>query len=178
MFDKEEKEEIIESPKKIKNLKNFYQKEDENTNNLSSKYIEINAEHQINNQFSSPIQKKIQILGNHGINKSYEKNVNIKNESKNESNIYSPYVKRIDISGKKVEIIKENPSQNISYTSYKKVQKKFYTPSPNVIKSEKLSDRFIPLDKGINLMEKFNLTTKFQELNENNIDEENNRKEE
>ena len=27
-------------------------------------------------------------------------------------------------------------------------------------------------------MEKFNLTTKFQELNENNIDEENNRKEE
>ena len=178
MFNKEEKEEIIESPKKIKNLKNFYQKEDENTNNLSSKYIEINAEHQINNQFSSPIQKKIQILGNHGINKSYEKNVNIKNESKNESNIYSPYVKRIDISGKKVEIIKENPSQNISYTSYKKVQKKFYTPSPNVIKSEKLSDRFIPLNKGINLMEKFNLTTKFQKLNENNNYDDNNRKEE
>ena len=62
MFDKEEKEEIIESPKKIKNLKNFYQKEDENTNNLSSKYIEINAEHQINNQFSSPIQKKFKYL--------------------------------------------------------------------------------------------------------------------
>ena len=54
------------------------------------------------------------------------------------------------------------------FTSYKKITKKFYTPSPNLIKSEKLSDRFIPLNKGINLMEKFNLTTKFQELNENN----------
>ena len=177
MFDKEEKQGIIESPKKIKNLKNFFQKEDENTNNLSSKYIETNDEHQINNQFSSPIQKKIQIIENHGINTSYEKNVNIKNESKNESNIYSPYVKRIDISGKKVEIIKENPSQNISYTSYKKVQKKFYTPSPNLVKSEKLSDRFIPLNKGINLMEKFNLTTNFQEFNENNDNNDTNKDE-
>ena len=174
MLDKDKKEEIIESPKNVKNTINLFRKEDENTNNLSSKYIETKTEHQINNQFSSPIQKKIQIHENQGINKSYEKSVNIKNES----NIYSPYVKRIDISGNKVEIIKENPSQNVSYTSYKKVQKKFYTPSPNLIKSEKLSDRFIPLDKGINLMEKFNLTTKFQELNENNIDEENNRKEE
>ena len=174
MLDKDKKEEIIESPKNVKNTINLFRKEDENTNNLSSKYIETKTEHQINNQFSSPIQKKIQIHENQGINKSYEKNVNIKNES----NIYSPYVKRIDISGNKIEIIKENPSQNVSYTSYKKVQKKFYTPSPNLIKSEKLSDRFIPLDKGINLMEKFNLTTKFQELNENNIDEENNRKEE
>lgn len=77
-------------------------------------------------------------------------------------------MKRIDISGKKAEIIKENPSQKLNYTSYKKIPKKFYTPSPNLIKSEKLSDRFIPLNKGINLMEKFNLTTKFQELNENN----------
>ena len=174
MLDKDKKEEIIESPKNVKNTINLFRKEDENTNNLSSKYIETKTEHQINNQFSSPIQKKIQIHESKVINKSYEKSVNIKNES----NIYSPYVKRIDISGNKVEIIKENPSQNVSYTSYKKVQNKFYTPSPNLIKSEKLSDRFIPLDKGINLMEKFNLTTKFQELNENNIDEENNRKEE
>ena len=121
MLDKDKKEEIIESPKNVKNTINLFRKEDENTNNLSSKYIETKTEHQINNQFSSPIQKKIQIHENQGINKSYEKNVNIKNES----NIYSPYVKRIDISGNKVEIIKENPSQNVSYTSYKKVQKNF-----------------------------------------------------
>ena len=57
----------------------------------------------------------------------------------------------------------------MSYTSYKKSSTNFYTPSPNVIKSEKLSDRFIPLNKGINLMEKFNLTAKFEESNENNI---------
>ena len=52
-------------------------------------------------------------------------------------------------------------------TSKKLFSKKLYTPSPNVVKSEKLSDRFIPLNKGINLMEKFNLTAKFDEVNEN-----------
>jgi cell division cycle 20-like protein 1 (cofactor of APC complex) len=67
-----------------------------------------------------------------------------------------------------MDLIKDNPTQAFSYTSYKKVPKKFYTPSPNLIKSEKLSDRFIPLNKGTNLMEKFNLTTQFQDLNENN----------
>ncbi len=36
---------------------------------------------------------------------------------------------------------------------------KFYTPSPNnFIKYRRLSDRFIPLNKGINLLEKFELT--------------------
>ena len=57
----------------------------------------------------------------------------------------------------------------MSYTSYSKNSTNFYTLSPNVIKSEKLSDRFIPFNKGINLMEKFNLTAKFEENNENNI---------
>ena len=173
MLDKDKKEEIIISPKKSQNIFNLFPKEDENTNNMSFPNIDIKSEHQINNIFSSPLPKKIQIHENQSINKSYDKNINIKNES----NIYSPYVKRIDISGNKAEIIKENPSKNSSYTSYKKVPKKFYTPSPNLVKSEKLSDRFIPLNKGINLMEKFNLTTKFQELNENNDFEEINKEE-
>ena len=34
-----------------------------------------------------------------------------------------------------------------------------YSPFDNRKKKEKLSDRFIPLNKGLNLMEKFNLTT-------------------
>ena len=131
---------------------------------MSSPKLEIKNEYHNNNQFSSPSPKKLFIHKKEGINKSYDKN----NVIKNEQNIYSPYVKRIDINGNKLDIIKDNQTKNYSFTSNKKIQKKFYTPSPNLIKSEKLSDRFIPLNKGINLMEKFNLTTKFQELNENN----------
>ena len=82
---------------------------------------------------------------------------------------YSPYVKRT-ISN----VIKNTSNSKLSnnfnnyLTTSKKINpKKLYTPSPNIIKSEKLSDRFIPLNKGINLMEKFNLTVKFNEDNEN-----------
>ena len=113
-----------------------------------------------NNSFSSPLTKKFTI-NNESLNKAGSAN-------DNKNNIYSPYVKRIDISGKKIEIIKDNNNaQNNCFTSNKKITKKFYSPSPNLIKSEKLSDRFIPLNKGINLMEKFNLTTKFEEVDEN-----------
>ena len=44
---------------------------------------------------------------------------------------------------------------------------KLYTPSPNTTKTDKLSDRFIPMNKGINLMEKFNLANRYDELDEN-----------
>lgn len=37
--------------------------------------------------------------------------------------------------------------------------RKFYTPSPNTVRNEMLSDRFIPMNKGLNLLEKFELTT-------------------
>ena len=154
----------IQSPKKVKNILVQNTKEDENVTNMSSPKLEIKNEYHNNNQFSSPSPKKLFMHQNECINKSYDKN----NVIKNEQNIYSPYVKRIDINGNKLDIIKDNQTTNYSFTSNKKIQKKFYTPSPNLIKSEKLSDRFIPLNKGINLMEKFNLTTKFQELNENN----------
>ena len=165
MLEMNKKDQKIESPKKDKKLFDIISNEIKNSNNLSSPKMDIKYEHQINNdQFASPIPKKIQIHENESINKSYDKN----NIIINESNIYSPYVKRIDINGNKPDIKKESPFPNYSYTSYKKVQKKFYIPSPNLVKSEKLSDRFIPLNKGINLMEKFNLTTNFQEFNENN----------
>ena len=83
---------------------------------------------------------------------------------------YSPYVKRtISNVIKKTSNSKLSNNFNNYLTTSKKINpKKLYTPSPNIIKSEKLSDRFIPLNKGINLMEKFNLTTNFQEFNENN----------
>jgi cell division cycle 20-like protein 1 (cofactor of APC complex) len=82
---------------------------------------------------------------------------------------YSPYVKRtISNVIKKTSNSKLSNNFNNYLTTSKKINpKKLYTPSPNIIKSEKLSDRFIPLNKGINLMEKFNLTAKFNEDNEN-----------
>lgn len=39
-----------------------------------------------------------------------------------------------------------------------KINNKIYTPSPNNFLKERLSDRFIPMNKGTNLLEKFELT--------------------
>ena len=156
-FDKNDKK--MESPKKPNNNINIPSEDQDKSNKKLSNNPENKATSQINNPFSSPLTKK-----NNHID-------NINNEIvNNDNNIYSPYVKRIDISGNKIEIIKdikESKHPQTSFTSYKKITKKFYSPSPNLIKSEKLSDRFIPLNKGINLMEKFNLTTKFEEVDEN-----------
>ena len=147
MFDFEKNDEKANSPKKTFN---FLQEDKEK-------------------DFSSTLSKKIFVNDQSVGNKSY-------NDNKN--NIYSPYVKRIDISGNKIDSGKDNNNiQNTCFTSYKKITKKFYSPSPNLIKSEKLSDRFIPLNKGINLMEKFNLATKFKEVDENKIYNDINREE-
>ena len=160
MFTCEKNEEIMKSPKKTNSNINISLEEQDNSNKKLKNNPENKPASQINNPFSSPLTKK-----NNHID-------NINNEIvNNDNNIYSPYVKRIDISGNKIEIIKDckesKHPQNTSFTSYKKIIKKFYSPSPNLAKSEKLSDRFIPLNKGINLMEKFNLTTKFDEVDEN-----------
>ena len=134
--------------------------------------------------FSSDIDTKPKI--NHYINlnkdsfklKDYlsspksEKEISLENDN----DFYSPYVKRtISNVIKNTSNYKFSNNKNNNFTTSKKINlKKLYTPSPNVIKSEKLSDRFIPLNKGINLMEKFNLTAKFNEDNENMDPEKNN----
>ena len=155
MFNFDKNEEKTNSPQKTFNIfNNFREDNDKSKVNYSSPPLN-------NNPFSSPLSKKIPSSDNDIKSKSC-------NDVDNNNNIYSPYVKRIDISGNKIEMVKDNNhAQNTCFTSYKKITKKFYSPSPNLIKSEKLSDRFIPLNKGINLMEKFNLTTKFQEVDEN-----------
>ena len=156
MFNLEKNNEKTSSPKKTFNIFDVFPKaKDSEKDKLYS-----NLPPEKNSFLNSPPSKKIHIYDNDNKGKNCCCNDN--------NNIYSPYVKRIDISGNKIEIMKDNNSaQNKCFTSYKKITKKFYTPSPNCIKSEKLSDRFIPLNKGINLMEKFNLTTKFQEVDEN-----------
>ena len=106
---------------------------------------------QLSDQFSSP---------NADREMSYE----------NDNDFYSPYVKRTisNVIKHSIKTSKFSNNANNHFTTYKKnLAKKFYSPSPNLIKSEKLSDRFIPLNKGINLMEKFNLTVKFDEVDEN-----------
>ena len=156
MFDFEKNDEKANSPKKTFN---FLQEDKEKYRDIDKLKVYYKAQN--NFSFSSPLSKKIFVNDHSGGSKSY-------NDNKN--NIYSPYVKRIDISGNKIDSGKDNNNiQNTCFTSYKKITKKFYSPSPNLIKSEKLSDRFIPLNKGINLMEKFNLTTKFKEVDENKI---------
>jgi len=160
MLNFEKNDEKIESPKKTNSNINMPLEDQDKSSKKLSNDPENKSTSKINNPFSSPLTKK-----NNHID-------NINNEIvNNDNNIYSPYVKRIDISGNKIEIIKDTKEsrhpQSTSFTSYKKITKKFYSPSPNLIKSEKLSDRFIPLNKGINLMEKFNLTTKFEEADEN-----------
>jgi cell division cycle 20-like protein 1 (cofactor of APC complex) len=98
-------------------------------------------------------------------------------EKDQDNDFYSPYVKRTISSVIKGSIKSKfnNNANNYLTTSKKYFPKKLYTPSPNVIKSEKLSDRFIPLNKGTNLMEKFNLMAKFNEVDENfNPDDNNN----
>ena len=117
-----------------------------NLNNKVNKEIS-----QISDQFSSPKADKEMFF-------------------ENDNDFYSPYVKRTisNVIKHTAKASKFNNNANNYLTAYKKnFSKKFYSPSPNLIKSEKLSDRFIPLNKGTNLMEKFNLTVKFDEADEN-----------
>jgi len=161
MFNLEKNDEKVKSPKKINDIFKIFNEDKDNITKDSPPILDNKLVPKKNN-FSSPLTKKCPTIDEDSIKR------NNKNDNKNF--IYSPYVKRIDISGNKIEIIKDNNNKNnqgTCFTSYKKITKKFYTPSPNLVKSEKLSDRFIPLNKGINLMEKFNLTTKFQEVDEN-----------
>ena len=158
MFHDDKNDRSMNSPKKtfpfIKDIKYY--------TNDNSPLPDIDNKRVIEDSFSSPVSK----TNNTTNNKS---NYNYKSDHKNY--IYSPYVKRINISenkeegDNKIEIKGHIP--NIYLTSYKKLAKKIYSPSPNINKSEKLSDRFIPMNKGINLLDKFNLTTKFIQTDEN-----------
>ena len=158
MFNDEKNDRSMNSPKKtfslLKDIK-YYTNDNSPLPDTDNKRI-------IEDSFSSPLPK----TNNTTNNKS---NYNYKSDNKNY--IYSPYVKRINISenkeegDNKIEIKGHIP--NIYLTSYKKFAKKIYSPSPNINKSEKLSDRFIPMNKGINLLDKFNLTTKFIQTDEN-----------
>ena len=142
--------EISSSPKKQK-LKDIFSPDIEIKSKINIHNNSIKDSFKLKDYLSSP---------------KPDQEISLENDN---NEFYSPYVKRT-ISN----VIKNTSNSKLSnnfnnyLTTSKKINpKKLYTPSPNIIKSEKLSDRFIPLNKGINLMEKFNLTAKFNEDNEN-----------
>jgi cell division cycle 20-like protein 1 (cofactor of APC complex) len=158
MFHDDKNDRSMNTPKKtfsfIKDIKYY--------TNDNSPLPDLDNKRTNEDSFSSPLSKTNNTTNN-------KNNYNYKSDNKNY--IYSPYVKRINISENKEEgnnkIEIKGHISNIYLTSYKKFTKKIYSPSPNINKSEKLSDRFIPLNKGINLLDKFNLTTKFIQTDEN-----------
>lgn len=86
-------------------------------------------------------------------------------------NVYSPFVIKktsdnlLDSNEKLLNNLYLSPeSQNSSSSNGK-----FYTPTPNHIKNEHLSDRFIPMNRGTNLLEKFELTKTWDTKNQNEV---------
>lgn len=149
-------------------------------NNKTSYNFEVEAKPQIynynnKNLTTTPtIQRTFQFYSSnsknqviHNFSESQNKNIN-NNYSKS---IYSPFVIK-----KSSEHLNSNQNNNINFYNgninnniFNKnhfspesqntlPNHKIYTPSPNNIKNERLSDRFIPMNKGMNLLEKFELT--------------------
>ena len=91
-----------------------------------------------------------------------------KNNSAN-SKEYSPFV----IKNNNYSSASNSKKNTLTERKTKKINKSIYSPSQNCSKTDKSSDRFIPLNKGINLMEKFNLAKRFDELSDENINSSN-----
>lgn len=62
-----------------------------------------------------------------------------------------------------------NKMNSLSDRKIRKMSGSVYSPSPNTAKTDKLSDRFIPSNKGINLMEKFNMAKAYDDQIDENF---------
>jgi hypothetical protein len=106
----------------------------------------------------SPILNRMQSFNNE--QKSH--NISRLSESNNENprQKYSPFVIKhspnLLFSPPCDPLQNENYFQNSSNSG--KTNYKIYTPSPNHLIKERLSDRFIPMNRGTNLLEKFEMT--------------------
>jgi WD40 repeat protein len=115
--------------------------------------------------FFSPTQ-------NRPLNRESEYKSIMNESSLNSNGNYSPFVVK-----KSSNLLNSNSSASSRKIFTEGPNYKNYTPSPNVLK-ERLSDRFIPVNKGLNLLEKFELTKKWssKELDfECNIENDNTR---
>ena len=156
MLNLEKNKERAYSPKKINSIFNIFEKDKVTSKTNSSPSPDLKPFLQnSNNSFSSPLSKKLQTKDKDSLSKS-----NSNNDNKN--NIYSPYVKRIDISGSKIEIVKDNNyAQNNCFTSYKSLLSLsslftslyvlFSSTSLNFVVKLNFSIKLIPLFRGINL---------------------------
>ena len=117
----------------------------------------------LHNKNTSPKKQKTFQL-NSPLSKLRNEKINLISKTPNSNNTkeYSPYIiKNGNYSNSAFK------SQNI-LTDIKVQSNKIYSPSPKESKTEKLSDRFIPMNSRLNLMEKFNLANKFPlEFDEN-----------
>lgn len=124
------------------------------------------VEHQFTNCLSPETNKlkKFKVYNYSGI-KLFES----PKESK-EKQEYSPFVIKTGLG-----FCSDKKQYNLTEKRRRTISNKIYSPLPNTSKSDKLSDRFIPMNKGINLMEKFNLAKRFdiqadENVNQSNID--------
>jgi len=131
----------------------------------------MQTQQEIFNPIQSPIKKKEKNFElNSPLNANKNNKINVNNNflsPNNNNDYYSPFIKNSSNSSYKKISNFLTESKNFSKKNF--TSNKFYSPSPNTNKTEKLSDRFIPMNKGINLMEKFNLANKYN--NKNLIDE-------
>jgi len=131
----------------------------------------MQTQQEIFNPIQSPIKKKEKNFElNSPLNANNNNKINVNNNflsPNNNNDYYSPFIKNSSNSSYKKISNFLTESKNFSKKNF--TSNKFYSPSPNTNKTEKLSDRFIPMNKGINLMEKFNLANKYN--NKNLIDE-------
>jgi cell division cycle 20-like protein 1 (cofactor of APC complex) len=115
-----------------------------------------------NNKTSQKKQKLLQLNSPQSKIKNDLFDFFLKTPDSNYSKEYSPYI-----------IKNRNYSNSVfktqnTLTDIKVQSNKIYSPSPKESKTEKLSDRFIPMNSRLNLMEKFNLAKKFSlEFDEN-----------
>lgn len=93
----------------------------------------------------SPMQNQFM---NHTINSSQKGRSNFECQDTS----YSPFVVK-----RNSNIFNSNSSSKSIYNEKSAHNLKVYTPSPNNLKNERLSDRFIPMNKRVNLLEKFEL---------------------
>lgn len=107
-----------------------------------------------------------------------------KSASKKENIMFSPEHKKIDSIQKDKDyspfVIKSgcyssfsNKINSLTERKKKKLSKEIFLPSPNSSKKNKLSDRFIPMNKGINLTEKFNMAAGMDSNSDENLNMEN-----
>jgi len=151
---------ITQTPTMQKNF-SIYSSKSKNTSNTHFTTNFSDSYNNVRSVYSPFVIKKSSenFTNNSNINQMLNFNNYTKNNDNNGLNIF------INSNSKNVNTNKNISSNNFFNKNHfsPEVQNpipnhKIYTPSPIIVKNERLSDRFIPMNKGTNLLEKFELT--------------------